>query len=272
MNPLLSASLEDVQSQTDSRGVAIDEVGISDLRYPVRVAGRDGGLQPTVATLAATVDLPAEVKGTHMSRFIEALGEHMAVVDPSSCAAFVEDLCGRLDSSRARVELRFPYFLERAAPVTGLPALVDVEATVVAEAGVTTALWVGVRVPVTSLCPCSREISDYGAHNQRGYVEIEVTSHPGAEIWFEDIIEVANAAGSAPIYSLLKRADERFVTMAAYENPAFVEDIARNVVVALRTDARVAEFVVRVINQESIHNHNAIATVRGRRAARLDPC
>lgn len=267
MNPLAVVPLEDVQGQFDTRAVPIDEVGISDLRYPVRVAGRGGVAQPSVATVSATVDLAADVRGTHMSRFVQALGEQLTVLDPLACGALAEDLRGRLNSSRATVHLRFPYFIERAAPVSGLPGMVDVEASMSAVASESTEVRVGVRVPVTSLCPCSREISDYGAHNQRGYVEIEVACQPGEQVWFEDLIDVAESAASAPIYSLLKRVDERHVTMTAYENPAFVEDIARDVVVALREGSRVREYVVQVTNQESIHNHNAVATIRGTAAA-----
>jgi GTP cyclohydrolase FolE2 len=263
VNPLAAVPLEDVQAQFDSRAVAIDEVGICDLRLPVRVAGRDGGAQATVATASAHVALAADVRGTHMSRFVQGLGDHLAVVDPRACGALAEHLRDRLHSPRASLELRFPYFIERNAPVSGLPGMVDVEACLAATAGETTEVRVAVRVPITSLCPCSREISDYGAHNQRGHVDIEIGCQGGEAVWFEDLIDVADAAGSAPIYSLLKRVDERHVTMTAYENPAFVEDIARDAVVALRQDPRVRDYVVRVTNQESIHNHNAVATIRG---------
>ena len=266
MNPLAAVPLEDVQGQFDARAVPIDEVGISDLRYPVRVARRGGAVQASVATVSATVDLAADVRGTHMSRFVQALGEHIDVVDPLACAALAENLRDRLHSTRATLDLQFPYFIERAAPVSGLPGMVDVEAKLRATASESTDVHVGVRVPVTSLCPCSREISEYGAHNQRGYVEIDIVCQAGARVWFEDLIDVAEAAASAPIFSLLKRVDERHVTMTAYENPAFVEDIARDVVVALRQDPRVREYAVRVTNQESIHNHNAVATVRGKLA------
>lgn len=266
MNPLAATSLQDVQAQADGRGVAIDEVGICDLRYPVEVVGRRG-IQSTVATVHATVALPAGVRGTHMSRFVESLAERLGPLDPQSCASLAEDVCERLASCEATVGFQFAYFIERDAPVSGLSGLVDLEASVEATASDTTTVRVGVRVPVTSLCPCSREISDYGAHNQRGHVEINVVCRPGAWVSFEDLVDLADAAASAPIFSLLKRVDERAVTMTAYENPAFVEDIARDVVVALRADRRVSEYTVRVINQESIHNHNAIATIRGRAAA-----
>ena len=266
MNPLASASLEDVQSQVDARGVAIDEVGICDLRYPIQVSGRHG-VQSTVATIHATVALPADARGTHMSRFVQSLSERIGPLDPQSCASLAEDLCERLKSSEATVGFEFDYFIAREAPVSGLPGLVDLRASLEATASDTTTVRLGVRVPVTSLCPCSREISDYGAHNQRGHVEIDVVCRSGEWVSFDDLVDLTDAAASAPIFSLLKRVDERSVTMTAYENPAFVEDIARDVVLALKADRRVSEYTVRVINQESIHNHNAIATIRGARAA-----
>jgi len=239
--------LQDVQAQGDPREVAIDEVGICDLRVPVRVVGREGAVQATVATTTVTVDLSAQLRGTHMSRFLEALGEELSVVSPSTLRTFVASVRDRLGSSRARLEMKFPYFLDRVAPVSGLTALVDFDGTVVADTS--SGLTIGVRVPITSLCPCSREISDYGAHNQRGHIEIETVCTTGSELWFEDLIDIAEAAASAPIYSLLKRVDERHVTMQAYENPAFVEDIVRDVVVALRRDTRPQEWLVRVTNQ-----------------------
>jgi GTP cyclohydrolase I len=267
VNSLAAVPLEDVQGQLDARALPIDEVGISDLRYPVRVAGRNGIVQASVATVSATVDLSGDLRGTHMSRFVQALGEHVSVLDQRTCASLAEHLRDRLNSSRATLTFEFPYFIQRIAPVSALPGMVDVEARLSAVAAESTEVRVGVRVPVTSLCPCSREISDYGAHNQRGHVEIEVACEVGAQVWLEDLIDIAEAAASAPIYSLLKRVDERHVTMTAYENPAFVEDIARDVVVALRRESRVRDYVVRVINQESIHNHNAVATIRGNSAA-----
>jgi GTP cyclohydrolase I len=265
VNPPAATSLEDVQGQADTRGVAIDEVGICDLRYPVQVVG-PRGVQSTVATVHATVALPADARGTHMSRFVESLAEQSGPLDPQSCASLARDLCVRLESPKATVGFEFAYFIEREAPVSGLPGLVDLEAVLEATAGDTTTVRLGVRVPVTSLCPCSREISDYGAHNQRGHVEIDVVCRAGEFMSFEELVDVADSAASAPIFSLLKRVDERAVTMTAYENPAFVEDIARDVVVALKADRRVSEYTVRVINQESIHNHNAVATIRGRSA------
>ena len=265
MNTFAVAALEDVQNQADDRGIAIDEVGISGLRLPVRIAGRGGAEQHTVAELAMNVDLPADTKGTHMSRFVEVISAHTGAIDARVLAHLVDQMRDRLESDRAQIAMEFPYFVERAAPVTGGAALLECAGRLHINADTSISLDVGVRVPVASLCPCSKEISDYGAHNQRGYVDIDVTCRPGEPVWLEDLIDVAEGAASAPVYALLKRPDERFVTMQAYENPAFVEDIARDIAVALRDDERVARFAATVTNLESIHAHDAVATVRGRR-------
>jgi GTP cyclohydrolase FolE2 len=217
------------------------------------------------------VELDERTRGTHMSRFVEVLDAHAVALNPSSLRVMVASVRERLATDRARVSLRFPYFLRRRAPVSGMEGMVRYEGRVGAIAGRDgTEIRVGVQVPITSLCPCSKEISDYGAHNQRGYVEIEVVSPWSAGeasgIWLDDLIGVAEAAGSAPIYSLLKRSDEREVTMQAYDNPAFVEDIVRDVVVSLRDDVRVAQARVKVTNQESIHDHSAIAEVQWSRS------
>lgn len=264
--------MADVQSQTDQRQIPIDQVGVADLRYPVVVLDREQGRQTTVATIQMSVALPHEFKGTHMSRFIEVLNAHRGEVTLRTMPAILCDLKERLDAERARVEVSFPYFLERAAPVSGAKALMDYECSFVGESnGGVNDFVLAVTVPVTSLCPCSKEISDYSAHNQRGYVTIEVRSVPvGSEpaiVWIEELVEVAEAAGSAPVYALLKRVDERHVTMQAYDNPVFVEDIVRNVAVQLQEDRRVAWFRVTAVNQESIHNHSAFATVEWTRTS-----
>jgi GTP cyclohydrolase I len=265
--------MEDVQSRRDQRNIAIDQVGVSGLRYPIVVLDREHGRQETVARLAMSVGLPHHFKGTHMSRFIEVLSEHRGEITMRTLPAILHDLCGRLDAEHAHVEVSFPYFLERIAPVSGARALMDYECTFVGKISQGTEDFVlGVTVPVTSLCPCSKEISDYGAHNQRGYVTIEVRTALGADqhpeiVWIEELVEVAEQSASAPVYALLKRPDERHVTMKAYENPAFVEDIVRNVAVRLQEDSRVNWFRVHVENHESIHNHNAFARVTWTRPA-----
>jgi GTP cyclohydrolase I len=265
VNPVAISELQDVQSQADGRGVPIDEVGIAGLRLPIRVAGPEGTAQPTVAVIAMNVELDATVKGTHMSRFVEVLEPGLGPLDGPAAGDLAREIQARLDTATARISLEFPYFLERPAPVTGRSGVVEYTGRLYASAGDDVTVRVGAQIPVASLCPCSKEISDYGAHNQRGYVDIDVECSEGAAVWIEDLIAAAEGAASAPVYSLLKRPDERFVTMQAYENPAFVEDIARDVAVALHADTRIASYVISVRNLESIHAHDAVATIRGRR-------
>ena len=267
MNPLEVPVLEDVQSSVDEREIAIDAVGIASLRYPILIADRDGTAQRTAATASMDVDLAGCVRGTHMSRFVETLDGHADQISVASLVDIARGMRHRFHSKRARISLEFPYFLERSAPDSGLRSISDYEGRLAAEVdGPRSVLEVGVRVPVTSLCPCSKEISDYGAHSQRGYIDLDVRCRPDYPIWLQDLIEAADACGSAPIYSLLKRVDERHVTMEAYDNPAFVEDIARDTALALRSDLRVEAFTVRVANQESIHNHEAVACINWERA------
>lgn len=266
--------MEDVQSRPDDRCVPIDQVGVSDLRYPIVVLDRAQGRQHTIAQLSMAVSLPHHFKGTHMSRFIEVLNAHRGEITLRTLPVLLADLRDRLEAESAHVEVVFPYFLERRAPVSGSSALMDYECAFVGESnGSGSDFVLRVRVPVTSLCPCSKEISDYGAHNQRGFVTIAVRGVPGddgepALIWIEELVEVAERAASSPIYPLLKRSDERHVTMQAYDNPVFVEDIVRDVAVQLRDDPRVAWFRVHAVNQESIHNHSAFAVVEETRSPR----
>jgi GTP cyclohydrolase IB len=264
------APIVDVQNRPDTRGLALDQVGVRDIRCPIVVLDRAAERQQTVATLSMSVSLPHHFKGTHMSRFVEVLHAHRGELTMRTMPALLADLTRRLDAERARVEVRFPYFLERTAPASGARAMMDYQCTFVGEANggssETDDFVLGVEVPVTSLCPCSKEISEYGAHNQRGHITIEVRctrdEHGSpALIWIEELVEIAERSASAPVYPLLKRVDERHVTMQAYDNPVFVEDMVRNAAVALREDARVAWFRVNAVNHESIHNHNAFACV-----------
>lgn len=256
----------DVQNEQDERGVPIDYVGVTGLTYPIVVLDRQRERQSTVAKLTMSVSLPHHFKGTHMSRFVEVLNEHRGEVTMRTLPDILRELKRRLEAESARVEVRFPYFLERTAPQSGAVGLMDYECTFVGEVdGGETDFVLGVRVPVTTLCPCSKAISDYGAHNQRGWIEIEVRTEPGELVWIEELVELAEASASAPVYALLKRADERHVTMQAYDNPRFVEDVVREVAVRLKADARVRSFRVRAENEESIHNHNAFACVKWRR-------
>jgi GTP cyclohydrolase I len=255
-----TVDLPDVQRSSPTHRLPINRVGIKGLRYPVRTEV-DGEPESTVATLSLSVLLDPEERGTHMSRFVESV-ESLGVVSATSLPAIVRDLAQRLNTREATFEASFPFFLRRAAPESGASALVDYEGAlraVLSNDG-EVAVKVIVRVPVTSLCPCSKEISDYGAHSQRGYVAIEA-SPASADLDVAELVSVAEAAASAPIYSLLKRDDERRVTMGAYDNPAFVEDLARSVAASLTAHPKIASFSVEIENQESIHNHSAWARI-----------
>jgi GTP cyclohydrolase I len=256
--------LDDVQSLPDSRGIAIDEVGISGLRYPVSVWDQAHAKQDTIGEISMAVALPANVKGTHMSRFLEILDQHSGELTQRTIPTLLRDTQHRLGTADARITIAFPYFLSRRAPVTGATALMDYACEFQARRTDTTAEFaLQVAVPVTSVCPCSKAISDYGAHNQRGIITINVTpclrNGEFDLIWLEELIAVAEAAASSPVYPLLKRADERHVTMAGYDNPVFVEDMVRDVACRLQADNRVAAFAVEAVNDESIHNHAAFA-------------
>jgi len=259
--------LPDIQSTPDGRQIAIDQVGVCDLTYPIVVLDRQNQKQQCAARLSLSVSLPHHFKGTHMSRFLEVLAEHQGEFTMRTVPAILHDLKQRLDAESAQIEVEFPYFLQRTAPVSGLSAPMDYLCTFVGESsGKSDDFVLKVRVPVSTLCPCSKEISDYGAHNQRGYVTISVRTNKKVDgswdfVWIEELVEIAESSASAPIYPLLKRSDERHVTMQAYDNPTFVEDVVRNVAHKLQQDARVASFEVRCVNHESIHNHSAFAVV-----------
>ncbi|NUQ63145.1 MAG: GTP cyclohydrolase I FolE2 [Pirellulales bacterium] len=241
---------------------------MTDLRYPILVLDRQQEQQQTTATLTMSVGLPHQFKGTHMSRFVEVLAAHRGELTMRTLPAILRELKQRLDAETARVEVSFDYFLERTAPVSGAKALMGYPCSFIGEAnGSADDFVLIVDVPVTSLCPCSKAISHYVAHNQRANVEIQVRSERDGEgkprlIWIEELIDVAEQSASSPVYPVLKRSDERHVTMQAYERPVFVEDLARNVAVRLQADPRVKWFRVRALNQESIHSHNAYAVIQ----------
>ncbi len=272
MNLLADRTLPDVQRGGDERGVALDDVGISGLRYPITVECADGSSQHTICDAQLTVAVAAHTRGTHMSRFVEVLHEHhdSHPISPVSLLRMSRELAGRLDTDKAAINLSFPLFVQRKAPVTGHTALLGIDCTLSACAGNQgVSLQIGARIPVTSLCPCSKEIADYSAHSQRGYVTIDALDGPWAKgrngIWPEELLTVCDQAASAPIYPLLKRPDERHVTMLAYDRPAFVEDLAREVAIALQADERIAGFDLKIVNQESIHDHQALARLQWKR-------
>ena len=272
MSVVAHLELPDIQSGTETRGVALGSVGVTGLRYPITVELPDRTRQQTICEAELTAPLDATSRGTHMSRFVEALHKHRAGMSPGGVLSLAQDVSARLDGRGARVALHFPLFIDRPAPVTEEPALLTIDCMLAAsipDAGRPT-VQVGLRAPITALCPCSKEIADYSAHSQRGYVTITAVdgawADGGSGLWPHELLVICDAAGSAPVYPLLKRHDERHVTMLAYDRPAFVEDLARDVSVALQSDRRVLAFTVEAVNHESIHDHQAVARVSWRRA------
>jgi GTP cyclohydrolase IB len=255
--------MHDIQAQDDIRNLPINQVGVRDLRYPVRVMDRSAGFQTTTASISMGVSLPAHVRGTHMSRFLEVLNVHHRELTTRTLPGLLRDLRAKLHAESAYADIRFVYFLPRAAPVTGAVGMLDYECRFLASSSDTEDKFVlGVRVPITTLCPCSKAISDYGAHNQRGYVDVSLRARaPDHIVWIEEVAELVEGCASAPIYPLLKRPDERHVTMQAYDRPAFVEDIARDVSTALRSRSDIGWYKVEAVNMESIHNHSAYAVI-----------
>jgi GTP cyclohydrolase IB len=260
MNSPDSFAIPDVQGSADTRHLAIDKVGIKAIRHPVRVADRDGGVQHTIATFNMYVGLPHNFKGTHMSRFVEILNSHEREISVESFETMLRDMVKRLEAEFGRVEMTFPYFINKAAPVSGVKSLMDYEITFTGEISRRGySFTMKVVVPVTSLCPCSKKISEYGAHNQRSHVTI--TARTNAHVWIEELVRVAEQEASCELYGLLKRPDEKYVTERAYDNPKFVEDLVRDVATALNQDKRIDSYVVESENFESIHNHSAYALI-----------
>jgi GTP cyclohydrolase IB len=254
------SALVDTQNLPDHREVAIDRVGVTNLRFPIQVRDRAHSLQNTVARVSLTVDLPHQFKGTHMSRFIEVLNERGSVIHVDNIREILQHLQKRLDAKQAHVEFEFPFFIEKRAPVTGAVGLMDytVRFTATAAHGDKDFV-VTVIVPVATLCPCSKAISRYGAHNQRSQVTFAIRFNE--LIWIEDLIQLVESAASSELYSLLKRPDEKNVTDRAYEHPVFVEDLVRNIAVTANKDKRISWYRIEAENYESIHNHNAYAMI-----------
>ena len=253
--------LPDVQATPDTRDIPIDRVGVRGVKHPLTVAERAGGTQRTVGVFQLTVDLPRHFKGTHMSRFIEVLGERAGDVTAATLPGILLELRRRLDAENAHLEVRFTYFLEKAAPVTGRRGMMGYECGFSAASGeAEDEMELLLTVPVTTLCPCSKEIADGGAHNQRGYVSVRI--RPEGMLWLEDAISMIEAAGSAPLYPVLKRPDEKHVTELAYANPRFVEDLVREVALAFDAHPNVRGYEIEVENHESIHDHNAYAYLK----------
>ena len=262
MNAPERLPLPDIQSTADTRQLPIARVGVRSVRLPMSVQSSDGTSAMTVASVDMYVGLPAEQKGTHMSRFLEVLESHGRNLSTSAFAALFDHMLERLDAPTGYIEMRFPYFLEKTAPVSGVKSLMDYDVTLRREkthAEKPVEYWLQVVVPVTSLCPCSKEISAYGAHNQRSHVTIKVLIL--APVPISDLAGIAERAASCELYGLLKRSDEKFVTERAYDNPKFVEDLVRDIALELQQDSRIDAFTVESENFESIHNHSAYARI-----------
>jgi GTP cyclohydrolase IB len=253
-------SVEDVQGHADTRRIPINRVGIKEIVHPVKVKDRSRGEQHTVATFKMYVNLPHNFKGTHMSRFVEILNQHEREISVESFGKMLVEMTERLAATSGHIEMTFPYFVMKKAPVSGVESLMNYQATIFGEhTDGKTEVWLKVVVPTTSLCPCSKEISDYGAHNQRSHITL--TARTVEHIWLEELIEIAEREASCEVYGILKRPDEKFVTERAYDNPKFVEDTVRDVAVAMNKEKRVRAYVVESENFESIHNHSAYAMI-----------
>ena len=256
-----SMAITDVQQSIDTRQIAIDKVGIKDIRHPICVLERGGGQQHTIANCSFYVDLAKQFKGTHMSRFVDILNRQDQVISIHSFKGILHQVTQQLQSHSAYVEMHFPYFIKKAAPVSLVESLMDYEASLIgAKIHDQTRITLKVKVPVTSLCPCSKKISDYGAHNQRSHVSVAI--HTDDEVAIEDVIDLVESEASCELYGLLKRPDEKHVTEQAYDNPKFVEDMVRDVATHLDRDSRVLAYCVESENFESIHNHSAYAMVK----------
>ncbi|MGD9788206.1 MAG: GTP cyclohydrolase FolE2 [Sulfuricellaceae bacterium] len=259
-DPACDTGIEDVQSYSDTRQIAIDKVGIKALRHPVRVADKSGGVQHTVAMFNMYVYLPHNFKGTHMSRFVEILNTREREISVENFEPMLREMVQRLEAESGHIEMSFPYFINKAAPVSGVQSLMDYDVTFIGEINQGKYTFtMKVVVPVTSLCPCSKKISDYGAHNQRSHVT--VTLRPNSMLWIEDVAHLVEDQASCELFGLLKRPDEKFVTERAYDNPKFVEDLVRDVAAALNRDARIDAYIAEAENFESIHNHSAYALI-----------
>jgi GTP cyclohydrolase IB len=254
-----STEVEDVQGHADTRRIPINRVGIKDIAHPVKVKDRSEGEQHTIATFNMYVNLPHNFKGTHMSRFVEILhGERETSVE--SFRAMLEKMTERLEADAGHIEMSFPFFVMKKAPVSGVQSLMDYKASLIGEQkNGKTETWVRVVVPVTSLCPCSKKISEYGAHNQRSHVTIKAKLRQ--HLWIEELIDIAEDEASCELYGILKRPDEKYVTERAYDNPKFVEDLVRDVAKRLNDEERIGAYVVEAENFESIHNHSAYALI-----------
>jgi len=261
MNSRDIMAIADVQGSTDSRQLPINKVGIKSIRHPVKVLDKNGGVQHTIAVFNMYVGLPHNFKGTHMSRFVEILNTHEREVSVENFESMLRDMVVLLEAETGHVEMSFPYFINKEAPISKVNSLMDYDVSFVGEIlpGGTYRQTTRIVVPVTSLCPCSKKISARGAHNQRSHVTVTATTNDF--IWIEDLVQMVESQASCELYGLLKRTDEKYVTERAYDNPKFVEDMVRDVAGIFNNDPRIDAYVVESENFESIHNHSAYALI-----------
>ncbi|MDD3649139.1 MAG: GTP cyclohydrolase FolE2 [Candidatus Hydrothermia bacterium] len=251
--------MKDIQSQNDSRKIPIDKVGIEDLIYPIRVMDRANVLQHTIAKVKLSVELPHNFRGTHMSRFVEVLNKHSNNITLHNIEDILDELKKVLKAEKSYLEFEFPYFMKKKAPVSGMESYMNYLCRFIASKGEKFDFIVEVNVPVHTLCPCSKEIADRGAHNQRAEIQIQVRTLK--LVWIGELVELAEESASGPLFALLKRSDEKLITEKAFDTPRFVEDVVREVAIKLYNEPRVYWFKINVKSFESIHNHNAFASV-----------
>jgi GTP cyclohydrolase I len=255
-----ATALVDIQNTADQRNIPIDKVGVRNVKYPIIVLDCANETQHTIGTFSLTVDLPHHFKGTHMSRFIEVLSEHSDMISVHAIPEILKGLKARLHAETAHLEVFFPFFVKKAAPVTKKTSMMEYECGFVASSNHVDDFEMVLRVPVTTLCPCSKEISAYGAHNQRGLVSVRIRFNE--HLWLEEVIDMIESRASCSLFPLLKRPDEKWVTEHAYDNPRFVEDMVREVALAFDADSRITSYEIEVENYESIHAHNAYACLK----------
>jgi GTP cyclohydrolase I len=260
----------DVQKSRDTRKIPINKVGVKDISYPIVVMDKRRELQHTVARVNMYVDLPHHFKGTHMSRFVEIFNSYRENIGLNNMGVILRKMKEKLGADSAHLEIEFPYFIEKMAPVSGAVSLMEYTCEFIGSLTTELDFILGIKIPVTSLCPCSKELSRYGAHNQRSIITLKVRYQDF--VWIEDLVEIIETCGSSPVYSLLKRVDEKFVTEQAYENPRFVEDIVREATLKLSEIENITWFSVEVENFESIHKHSAYAAIeRDKRPGKSTP-
>jgi len=254
------SQMEDVQGRLDTREIPINRVGIKDISHPIVVQNQDGSQSASIATFSMSVSLAHDQKGTHMSRFVQMLNESETIVSAKHFHKLLNDMLQRLDATAGYIEIQFPYFIEKTAPVSGVKSLMDYQVNLIGQIeNGHLASTLEVTIPVKSLCPCSKQISEYGAHNQRSHITVGVNC--SSKLWLNELIKSVEAQASAELFAILKRPDEKFITEQAYNNPKFVEDVVRDVANEFDNTDAISRYYVHAENFESIHNHSAFAVI-----------